>query len=208
MKKSLLLLTVLFFSLVAFAQGFSYGVTAGLNVSQPKDYKNHLGFNVGVKGEYLFSDKIDCPYLETSLLFTCKGWKDDVFASEEENAGTVDWKCDAYYLELPVMVGYKFGVTDRVRMSASAGPYVACGLFGKSSVDGAHGVTDVDNIFSDGMYKRFDYGVKVYVGIDFSNWQLGLSYGHSLQNPVKTGWVLQEPKDRTLSVQVAYIINR
>lgn len=75
MKKSLLLLTVLFFSLVTFAQGFSYGVTAGLNVSQPKDYKNHLGFNVGVKGEYLFSDKIDCPYLETSLLLHARAGK-------------------------------------------------------------------------------------------------------------------------------------
>ena len=67
---------------------------------------------------------------------------------------------------------------------------------------------DIDNIFSDGMYKRFDYGVKLYVGVDYSNWQLGVSYGLSLQNPIKGGWALQDPKDRTFSLQLAYIINR
>lgn len=208
MKRCFFLFTVLFSSLAAFAQGFGYGVTAGLNVSHPKDYRNHVGFNVGLKGEYTFSDSQDCMYLESALLLTSKGWKEDVYEDESEHAGIVDWKCDAYYLELPLMAGYKFGINDKARMSLSAGPYVACGLFGKSEVDGVSGVTDVDNIFSDGMYKRFDYGVKVYAGIDFSKWQLGLSYGHSLQNPIKGGWALQNPKDRTLSVQVAYIINR
>lgn len=208
MKKVFLLFTVLFSCLATFAQDFSYGVTAGMNVSRPKDYKSHVGFDVGVKGEYAFSDKQDYPYMEASLLFTCKGWKYDVYASENEDAGTLDWKCDAYYLELPVMAGYKFGITDRVRLSACAGPYVAYGLSGKSEIGGEPAITGIDNIFSDGMYKRFDYGVKVYVGVDCSNWQFGLSYGHSLQDPVKTGWVSEKPKDRTLSVQVAYIINR
>ncbi len=208
MKRYFFLFTVLCFSLVTFAQEFNYGVTAGLNVSHPKDYRNHVGFNVGVKGEYTFSDKQDCLYLESALLLTSKGWKTDVYADESENAGTADWTCDAYYLELPLMVGYKSGITDRVRISASAGSYVACGLFGKSKVKDIPAADDIDNIFSDGMYKRFDYGVKLYVGVDYSNWQLGVSYGLSLQNPIKGGWALQDPKDRTFSLQLAYIINR
>ena len=106
MKRYFFLFTVLCFSLVTFAQEFNYGVTAGLNVSHPKDYRNHVGFNVGVKGEYTFSDKQDCLYLESALLLTSKGWKTDVYADESENAGTADWTCDAYYLELPLMVGY------------------------------------------------------------------------------------------------------
>lgn len=207
MKRCYLLFAVLFFSLVTFSQGFNYGVTAGLNVSKPKDFKSHVGFNIGVKGEYLFADTQDTWFLESALMLTDKGWKTDIYVSESEDSPTTDWKTDAYYLELPLMAGYKYGTNGRACLSVSGGFYAACGLFGKSEMDDMPDVAGIDNIFSDDMYKRFDTGLKLYIGVDYAKWQLGVSYSQSFLNPVKH-WKYDNPKDRTVAIQLAYMINR
>lgn len=194
MKKCFMLFAMSLCSLVTFAQGFDYGVTAGLNISKPKDYKNHYGFNLGAKGEYLFSDNMNTFYMESALLFSDKGWEDDVYIDASENNKFATYRYDTYYLEVPLMAGYKFGVSDKVCASVSAGPYAGIKLFENSD-------------WGDFEYKTFDYGLKVYVGADFSHWQIGVSYNHSMQDPIKH-FALTNPKDRTLSLQVSYIINR
>jgi len=205
MKRCFLLFLSVFLCLGVSAQRFDYGVMAGLRLSQPKDYKTHVGFDLGLTGEYKFTDTTDGWYLGASLIFTSRGWKDVIYGDEMEE---YSWKCDAYYLELPVMAGYKVGVGEKTRLSLSAGPYVAAGLFGKSRLD--EDVPDVvfGNIYSAGVYRRADYGAKIYAGVEYDKWQIGLSFSNSFRNPATGGWRILKMKDRSLSLQIAYMISR
>lgn len=207
MKRFFVLLITGLLCIHSFAQEFNYGATAGLLLSHPKGYKTHVGYALGVKGEYSFSDKMDYFYINSSLLFASKGWKDYVYDEMGENK--YDWTCNAYYIEIPIMAGYKYTLSNGTKLSLELGPYLAVGLFGNSKIDYEDGYFDEDNIFSSGIYKRFDYGLKTYIGLDFSKWQVGISWSKSFENPIKDKWkAIDAPKDITYSLLVSYIISK
>lgn len=203
MKHKAILMLICFLCLNSFAQDFKYGVTASFLLSHPKGYKSHAGYNIGMLGEYSFSDSKDSWYISPSLLFSAKGWKDRV--GDDVDANSYDWNCNVYYMELPVLIGYKYYVNERMKLSFGLGPYLAYGLFGNSKIDIEDSVDD-NNIFSSGAYKRFDYGIKTYVGVDFSKWRVGIGWSKSMQKPTKGKWDTINPKDMTYSFQVSYMI--
>lgn len=163
-----------------------FGVTAGMNVSNitDTDGDSRIGFNVGVKGEYNFSNSL---YGTASLLFTQKGCKADG-----------DVKLNPGYLQLPVNIGYRYNVGETVSIFGETGPYFAVGVCGKYKV----GSRKADFFGEDGMdSKRFDCGWDVKVGVEASGFQIGLGYEYGFTKL----WEDTSARNSNFMVSVAYM---
>ncbi len=195
---------------IIFAQSMKYGIVAGLQLSHPKHTDAKLGFNLGMKGEFFFSDNESKPYLDLRLLLSAKGWKDKL-SYEGRNNKFVDWECRLYYLEMPVHIGYKYALSERVKLLADIGPYFAVGLSGKSEFRGGDKSLSAENpyegnLFKNDTYKRFDAGAGADIGVEIKQrLQIAIGYQMSLMNPTKERWKSLSLKDRTLFLSFAYM---
>lgn len=192
------------------AQKVDFGVLAGLVFSHPSDYNTRTGFSVGAKGIYTFRDNSSSWFVEAQAKLVSKGWKYDI-ATYDEGGNLIyysDWTCNAYYLEIPVYAGYKFKVNDNCGIFIEAGPYLAAGLFGNSDVKGGeHNYEYYSNVFADGFYKRFDWGLGGNVGVEYRHVQVSFGLHRSLMNPLNQTLVMMpKPKDRSWMLSIAYII--
>ena len=192
------------------AQKVDFGVLAGLVFSHPSDYNTRTGFSVGAKGIYTFRENSSSWFVEAQAKLASKGWKYDI-ATYDEGGNFVyysDWTCNAYYLEIPVYAGYKFKVNDNCGIFIEAGPYLAAGLFGNSDVKGGeHNYEYYSNVFADGFYKRFDWGLGGNVGVEYRHVQVSVGLHRSLLKPLKQTLVMMPtPKDRSWMRTIAYII--
>ncbi len=154
----------------------TFGVKVGANLSNfsgDLDMDAKFGFNAGVTLDYAFTPDV---YLLTGLEFTTKGAK----IKEGDESLTMN----PMYLQLPVHVGYKLTVADNTRLVFHAGPYVAYGLGGKTTVKIA-GIKEKGDFFGseeEGGAKRFDFGVGLGVGAEFGKIGVGLGYDFGLLN--------------------------
>ncbi len=198
-------------STVCSAQKVDFGVLAGLVFSHPTDYNTRTGFSVGAKGIYTFRENGSSWFVEAQAKLASKGWKYDI-ATYDEGGNLVyysDWTCNAYYLEIPVYAGYKFKVNDNCGIFIEAGPYLAAGLFGNSGMKDGENKYEYEyysNVFADGFYKRFDWGLGGNVGVEYRHLQVSVGLHHSLMNPLKGTLLMPTPKDRSFMLSVAYII--
>ena len=116
-----------------------------------------------------------------------------------------------YYLEVPVRVGYKYAVNDDFSLFGSVGPYIAVGLFGKAKakVDGDYfdfdeigGNSASEDIFGDDGLKRFDLGLGLKAGVEFSKkYQIAISYDFGLVEVIKEVGM----KNRNLMISLGYM---
>ncbi len=207
MRKYILLFLLCLVSAYSHSQELRCGVTAGLLISQPKGYNSRIGFDVGVKGEYLFTEKNNDWAMNVALMLTSKGWKDNVAYISDERDSWHDWVCKYYSLELPVMAKYIYHLSDNIGVFLEAGPYIAYGLWGNSKIENLPESSpeyDIDNIYKSGKYKRLDYGFKTCLGVTVSQWQLGIGWSKSLHKPTDQ-WKAINPKDNTYAVQLTYM---
>ncbi|HPH62614.1 MAG TPA: porin family protein [Paludibacteraceae bacterium] len=180
--KRILSLAVLFLGLVFSAHAeleegtFKFGVRAGGGFAtltgDASGLSSVFNFHVGAVGDYAFSESF---YLEPGLYFTKKGTSYDLegyFSSESIDV-------DLYYLQLPVLASYRFNFTDKFGLNLQAGPYAAFGLFGSCGED--ENGDDVSS-FDDGNYKRFDAGLRLATGAQFSAFSVSLGYDLGLMN--------------------------
>lgn len=151
----------------------TFGVKAGINLANVggdlDDTDAKIGFNAGVTMDYAFTPDI---YLLTGLELTTKGFKVD--------GGDVgEMKANLMYLQLPIHVGYKLAVTDATKIVFHAGPYVAYGIGGKTTLTllGEKGKGDSFDVF-----KEFDFGLGLGVGAEFGKFNVGLGYDFGLAN--------------------------
>ena len=197
-----ILFVLLLFCHNSYAQNMSYGITSGVVLSHPKDYHTHIGFNIGMKGIFSLSENPNKSFIELQLKFISKGWKDDIYYSMSNKQ---EWSCNAYYLELLLHFGYKYSIKDNFSIFGSFGPYIALGLFGNSTLKDYEDF-NINNIFSDQVYKRFDYGIGANIGIEINHhWQIGMGVSFSLLKPTKGEWNAINPKDLSFNTSLAYI---
>lgn len=169
-----------------------------------------LGFNIGAKVLYNLSNEGEGTYFDLAATLSSKGWKDFVFTSTDGNE-RIPWKCHLYYIEVPVHIGYKINISETTRLFADIGPYLAIGLYGKSSFDtnGDDILSEnpyAGNLFTNGTYKRFDTGMGTEVGIEYDQKiQFAIGYKFSFSNPTKGNLKAFNPKDKTLFASMAYI---
>lgn len=191
-----------------FAQSMRYGMVAGLQLSNPKEADARLGFNIGAKSEISFSNNENHVFGDFGLKLSAKGWKEDL--TDETGKENIEWKCRLYYLEMPIHIGYKYTVSDNIKILAGIGPYFAFGLSGKSEFDGYNTSDTVNpyggNLFTNDTYKRFDFGIDAIAGIETSsNIQVYIGYELSLMSPTKERWKILSLKDRTFRISAAYM---
>lgn len=209
-KKIFILLACLLSMLTIKAQQIRLGFEAGVQSSRPKDLHSVYGFRMGALGEQTFSIAENSGFVNAGLLFLSKGWKDEIL--NLSNGETIEWKCRLYYLEVPVHIGYKYALSANTKLLVSAGPYIAVGLNGKNTFDTDYpsdhdSVVYEGNVFSEDMYKRFDFGLGGRIGLEANgHLQMVLGYEHSMTNPTKGIIKTLSAKDRTLSLSLVYYL--
>lgn len=192
MKKLFLAAAMALISFTSFAQGLSWNVKAGMNMSSMSNMdesKMKVGFNAGVGAEYAFNETWS---VRPSLLFTTKGVKvDDEGYKETYNP---------MYIELPVMGAVTFPLSDGVNLVISTGPYFAYGIGGKVKADG-----EKINFFGDGEDeaggKRFDCGWGVGVAAEFGRFFVGLNGEFGLTKVAEGD---KAPKNTNFSIGVGF----
>lgn len=177
-----------------------YGITAGMNSStlSTDGTKSRVGFNVGMKAQLPITTNF---YLESSLLFSLKGYKSDSYFTNEQQEIKITQK--NYYLELPIHAGYKFEMSDDFSIFVSGGGYLGMGLFGKVKNKIGNSSTSYD-MYKDGRGdKRFDCGLGLKAGVEFKKKiQLSGGYDWGLLDIHKYA---NDAKNRNLMVSCSYI---
>ena len=175
-------------------------------VVEPIHAKEIKGCIAGVKAEVGLSQDANGSgaYMDFAALLTLKGAK--------VNGGSLaSITFNPYYLEVPVRVGYKYAVNDDFSLFGSVGPYIAVGLFGKAKakVDGDYfdfdeigGNSASEDIFGDDGLKRFDFGLGLKAGVEFSKkYQVAISYDFGLVEVIKEVGM----KNRNLMISLGYM---
>jgi hypothetical protein len=97
------------------------------------------------------------------------------------------WKgtVDRYYIQIPVSIAYKFNLSDALKLTVKAGPYVAYGFSGTEvdrsySENGGASYTSYykKEIFDKGMNHRFDCGILAGASLDIKRFVVGVEYSH------------------------------
>ncbi len=166
MKKFILLVVVAITAMTATAQvekGFRMGVrvNAGLSNVAGEGDKVGFGYGLGWIAEYNFNSNL---YLQSGLGLEDIAHKEDL----------IDGTLNGYFLQLPIHVGYRFGLGDSYSLFVQAGPTLAYGLFGSDIEWYGGGKTNYFDVL-----KRFDLGIGGRVGMEFSKFQvsIGANYG-------------------------------
>ena len=208
MKKVLLFFVLVAMSVVSVnaQDNLKWGVMAGMNVSKYSitGFDSRIGFHAGVKAELGLSQEASGAYMDFAALLTLKGAKID-------GGSIASIKFNPYYLEVPVHVGYKYAVNDDFALFGNVGPYIAVGLFGKAKAKVDGNIADLgelgtnsasEDIFGDDGLKRFDFGLGLKAGVEFSKkYQLAISYDFGLVEVAKDLGM----KNRNLMISLGYM---
>ena len=208
MKKILVLFVLTAIAMVSVnaQDNLKWGVMAGMNVSKYTftGFDNRVGFHAGVKAELGLSQEASGAYMDFAALLTLKGAKID-------GGSLASIKFNPYYLEVPVRVGYKYAVNEDFALFGSVGPYLAVGLFGKAKLKVDGDIADIaelggnsmsEDIFGDDGLKRFDFGLGLKAGVEFSKkYQVAISYDFGLVEVIKEVGM----KNRNLMISLGYM---
>ena len=168
----------------------TFGVKAGVNLSNfsgdVEDNKAKPGFNVGVTVDYALTSDL---YLLSGLEFTTKGAKSEYEETEQGVKVNVTATANPMYLQLPVHLGYKIGISENTKIVLHAGPYLAYGIGGKlkeeakANVAGVNANVSADtDFFGKEAFKNFDFGLGLGAGVEFGKINAGLGYDLGLAN--------------------------
>ena len=163
-----------------------FGLRGGMNISTMAgdiNVSSKIGFNAGLNVDFSIVESFG---VQTGLLFTTKGWKED------------DVKANPMYLEIPILASYRYHFTDNLRWEFNFGPYFAYGVGGNYSYDG----DSYGDVFGDNGYKRFDAGLALGTGVTISKFYVGLQYEFGLANIVDSDHY--SVKNSNFSIGVGY----
>lgn len=156
---------------------YYYGLRLGLGVSaiNSDDEKLdggslHTGLNVGALIGFQLSPKAPV-YLETGLYYAEKGGK-----------GKIDKKKFTYnlnYFEVPLVIKYKYEVDGDFSVQPFAGGYLAYGIAGKYK---DYKERRSESSFGSDKFKRFDGGLRLGCGFEYSTIYGELAYDLGLAN--------------------------
>lgn len=139
--------------------GFTNEAHVGMSIGSFRgiDCGPKVGMTFGWKGEYMLPGAMGT-FVNFGLDVTQKGAKFDT--------PTGDIKQNAFYLSLPLHVGYRYNILEDLGVYADFGPYFAAGF---ASNNGWFGKDEYDA-------RRFDIGLGCRVGAEYNN-HLSLTFG-------------------------------
>lgn len=190
---------------------------AGLNVSNLGGLGSKPGFHIGAKAEMGIPSIANGVYANAGALLSFKGCKQDY--GELGNS-----KTNANFLDIPIHLGYRYAINDKISVFGEVGPYFAIGLFGKTKVveayiEGPESVEQTEtkvNTFDE--IKRFDVGAGLKFGIEFNqkySFAIGYDWGFinlydrkSFEDPDSdedyTIDITPSMKNKNLSISIGY----
>lgn len=190
------------------AQSFRFGPTVAGSLNISDGTKNKVGFAVGAKTEMEFSNTGHGWFMDASVLFNNRNRQSDDYFNNDTKM-TQHWKYSTYSLLVPVNVGYKFRLSDKLNFLAAVGPYVDFGLTGTDKVtttDAKGKDTEVkvsSNVYSANIFKRVTFGFDAKVGVEIAkHYQLNLSYSRGFTSLFKGGL---DSKAQDLQIGLAYM---
>lgn len=130
------------------------------------------GLNLGLAAGFAVSRQAPL-YVETGLYYTEKGGKG------KDSGQKFTYNLD--YLEVPLVLKYKYNVDNHFSVQPYLGAYVACGVGGKIK---DFGEREAYSSFSDSYnsFQRFDGGLKMGVGAQYDMFYVELNYDLGLSN--------------------------
>lgn len=163
---------------LAATENLKYGVEAGVNFSRIKsyDFQTITAFRVGAHANYkLPSASIhNNLYFSTGLYLVKKGAKSTDY---------IETHIDAYYIEIPIHMGFKQHLSSDFSLFEEIGPYAAIGTFGK--IEKADYTDDAGVFFKGGEEATFDHLKRLDAGIGL---KIGIVYNDMLQLTAGVDW--------------------
>lgn len=179
MKKLLFIAVLTTVCLAASAQeagSFRFGVTGGGNLSTANLDASHsakFGFHAGLVGEYNVYEYL---YINATLKYSMRGVKD-------VSGSGYKFEWNPGYIEIPLHVGFRYSVSDQLKLFVDAGPYFAYAVSGKIKAnDGSDAglFSDAASRVLGGKYKRFEFGLGATGGLEYYGVQLRIGYDYAL----------------------------
>ena len=184
------------------------GIKAGLNTSnavsndKSREGESISGFNAGIFVDIPLKKIMPNLYLQPGLSMASKSIGSQMGDEWDETWST-------YYLEMPILVSYRYPLSDKLKVYADFGPYFSYTFDDNGGTSSVY----IDGIaYSQECYNSlFDAGLVFGAGIKFKRFSLGLQYDLGLANVLNLVEIDSEYpvdniyiKTRTLSVNVAY----
>lgn len=189
-KKYLILILVLSISIQAYSQTYRLKGGASLNKTLFENETGNVsdvfnlslpGFQVGASLEnYIFNNLS----LEYGLLVSLKGFKLD----ELQDGVTIRNKTYLYYLDFPLAFKLNLNWDTKSNWYLATGPLFSFGMGGNYTTvydwSGSKKAEKEKVEWGDeeGELKRLDLGVLFGAGVEFSRWQVGLTYNLGMVN--------------------------
>ncbi len=175
-----------FFSTEKSDQPISFGVRAGLNFNylnaDEGETDAQVGLRLGVVADIPIFESL---YFEPGLYFSTRPSKSSV----SEDGYKYEEKYTPSYLELPLLLQYRYNFTDDWGVRVNFGPYFAYGLGGKCK-ESWSGESDSYKLFKkykeDGdtytPMKRFDFGLVLGAEAAYRQFTFGINAQFGLAN--------------------------
>ncbi len=202
MKKFILVLAALTFSIAAYSQGFEIGIKGGLNITSAGAVKNLVpGVGISSKNTYnggvygRFKIKLIGVFLQPELVYNSRGYNFNI--TEPITNTTINIKQQAYYIDMPVLVGLKMFKFLRVY----AGPNFQYLL--KNEITGIDDIVD----FKKTDMKKANTGVQIGFGLDLSKFRVDLKYDFNptdMGSPFSYQNQAQSIKTSMVTIQLGY----
>ena len=160
-----------------------FGIRAGMNLAKrgTGDFstQNKIGYFAGVNYQRLLINNVPL-YLETGAYFSMKGYKDNSSIDGME-AYSIEAEANPMYMQIPVLLNYKFNVGKNFTLSPYAGGYYALGVAGNyketengEQVGSSPLFTDEDG--EGALMNRSDIGINVGLNIGWKKLSLNIGY--------------------------------
>ncbi len=198
----------------SFAQKWNFGIEAGYvnNTLAVEEYRSTArnGFKFGANAEFTLSNHIS---FESGLAYIRKGATTSGDNMLSQSISSIKF-AEMNYLQIPLMVGYKFDLGRHFSIKPQAGGYFAVGINGHSFVTGldnynqpyeARVETFSHNYANNGVapYRpsnRADGGLAFGLNVNYRHFTLKAEYDLGLATTTYYG----NGKQRTFSVSIGY----
>mgnify|MGYP000051739201 FL=1 len=206
MKKKLITTLLLLLVCLSGYSQISWNAKAGVNISNTinsGDVDFKPGYQFGVGMDYYFNDHWG---IQPSLMLISKGYKIKgdypPFINKSEQLKSYDITDNKVYVELPLLLTYRFNVSEKFKLIFSGGGYIAYGIAGKPKntntlLDGSTKKDKVDS-FSAGV-EKFDTGLAAGAALEYNDkYSIGLSSDFGLRT------IDGRDKNRTYGLSFGY----
>ncbi len=206
MKKFILVLAALTFSIVAFSQGFEIGIKGGLNITAAGAMKDLVpGVQIASKNTYnggvygRLKIKLIGVFVQPEIVYNTRGYNFDI--TDPISGKTINLKQQAYYIDVPVLVGLKMLKFLRVY----AGPNFQYLL--KNEITGINDIGAIANDFKETKMKKANTGVQIGFGMDLSKFRIDAKYDFNptdMGSPFSYQGKAQLIKTSMVTIQLGY----